>query len=67
MTDHPADVAGRPEHFARTNIVEAAHGPGQRYGVAAAVADDALGLAGRATGVENVKRIGRLGCDATMW
>ena len=59
MADHPADVRGGPEHLARLDAVEVAHRPFQRDHVAAIVAHDALGLAGRARGVEHVERIGR--------
>ncbi len=56
----PAHVRGRPIDFARLDTVDVAHGPEQRGGVAAMVADDPLGLAGRARGVEDVERVGGL-------
>ena len=59
VADHPADVGGRPEHLARLDAVDVLHRPVERDGVAAVVAHDALGLAGRARGVEDVERIGR--------
>ena len=59
VADHPADVGGRPEDLARIHVVDVLHRPLQRHGMAAVVAHDALGLAGRARGVEDVERVGR--------
>ena len=58
VADDPADVAGGPEHVARADVVDVAHAPRQRHRVTAVVAHDALGLAGRAGGVEHVERVG---------
>ena len=59
VADDPADVAGGPPHVARADAVDVAHRPAQRDGVPAVVADDALGPARRAGGVEDVERVGR--------
>ena len=64
MADDPTDVGGGPEHLARRNIVKPVHRPGQRHEIAAGIADDAFGHAGRAGRVENVEGIGRLHFDA---
>ena len=66
VADHPADVGGRPEHLARLNAVDVGHRPFERDHVAAVVADDALGLAGRAGGVEDVERVGGGDGDARL-
>ena len=58
MADHPADVGGRPEDLAGLDAELVPHRPFERDHVAAIVAHDALGLAGRAGGVEDVERIG---------
>ena len=58
MADHPADIGGRPEHLARLDAELVLHRPFERDHVAAIVAHDALGLAGRAGGVEDVERVG---------
>ena len=58
MADHPADVGGGPEHLAGIDAVDVLHRPFERDHVAAIVAHDALGLAGRAGGVEDVERVG---------
>jgi hypothetical protein len=58
MADDPADIAGRPVHVPGLDTVDHAHGVEQGDGVAAGVAHHALGLSGRAGGVEDVERIG---------
>ena len=58
MADHPADVGRRPEGLARLDPELVPHRPFQRDHVPAIVADDALGLAGRARGVDDVERVG---------
>ena len=58
MADHPADVGGRPESLARLDAEFVPHRPFERDHVAAIVAHDALGLAGRAGGVDDVERVG---------
>ena len=58
VPDHPADVRGRPVHLAGPDAVDALHAPLERDGVARAVADHALGLAGGARGVEDVEGVG---------
>ena len=58
MADHPADVGGRPESLARLDAEFVPHRPFQRDHVAAIVAHDPLGLAGRARRVDDVERIG---------
>ena len=60
VADHPADVGGGPEDLAGIDAVDVLHRPGERHAVAAVVAHHALGLAGRARGVEDVQRVGRL-------
>ena len=60
VADHPADVRGRPEDLARVHVVDVRHAPRERHRVPAVVAHDALGTAGRARGVEDVERVGRL-------
>ena len=60
MADNPTHIGCRPEHFARLDVVDGAHRPGQRHHVAAIVAHHALWLAGRAGCVENVERVGRI-------
>ena len=60
MADHPADVGGGPERLAGIDAVDRLHRPFQRDHVAAIVAHDAFRLAGRAGGVEDVERVGRL-------
>src|SRR3546814_3442398 len=47
VTDHPADVRGRPVDLARLDAVDVAHRPFERDDVPAVVADDDLRLAGR--------------------
>ena len=59
MTHHPADVRRRPVDLARIDTVDVLHRPFERHRVAAVVADDPLGHAGGARGIENIKRIGR--------
>ena len=58
MADHPADIGSRPEDLAGLDAELVPHRPFQRDHVAAIVAHDALGLAGRAGRVEDVERIG---------
>ncbi len=58
MADHPADIARRPIDLARIGAVEILHRPFERDHVAAIVAHHALGDAGRARGVEDIKRVG---------
>ncbi len=60
MADDPADIGGGEERIARLHAVDVRHRPVERHGVPAIVAHDALGLPGRAGGVEDVERIGRL-------
>ena len=57
VPDHPADVGGRPEHVPGQHAVDVGHRPGQRHGVAAVVAHDALRVAGRPGGVQDVQRV----------
>src|SRR5438045_4047560 len=59
MTDYPADIGGGPEHFVRLHAVDVPQRPVERDRMPAIVADDALGDAGRARGIEDVERIGR--------
>ena len=66
VADHPADVGRRPEHLARIDAVEILHRPFERDHVAAIVAHHALGAAGRARGVEHIKRVGRLDRHAVI-
>ena len=58
MADDPADVRRRPEHLARLDAIKVRHRPLERDHVAAIVAHHALGLPGRAGGVEDVERVG---------
>ena len=58
VSDHPADVGRGPVHLAGLDPVDVLHRPLQRDGVAAVVANHALGLAGGAGGVEDVEGIG---------
>src|SRR5437879_9954877 len=58
MANDPTDVGCGPEHVAGMAAINIFHCPLQRDRMAAVVADDTLGLAGRARGVEDVKRIG---------
>ncbi len=60
VTDDPADVGRGPVDLARLDAVDVLHGPVERHRVAAVVAHDALRLAGRAGGVQNVERVGRV-------
>lgn len=57
MADHPADIGCGPEHLARLHAELVAHRPVQRHHVPAIVAHHALGLAGRAGGVEHIERV----------
>ena len=58
VADDPADVGGGPIDLARLDAVKVFHGPFERDHVAAVVAHHALRHAGRARGVEHVKRVG---------
>ena len=60
VADHPADVGGRPEHISRPHAVDRLHRPREGNRVPPVIAHHALRLAGRARGVEDVKRIGGL-------
>ena len=60
MTDDPADVAGREHGLAGCEREDAPHRRRQRDRVAAGVALHALGLAGRARRVEDVRGLGGL-------
>ena len=64
VADDPADVGSRPVDLARIDPVDVLHRPGERDRVAAVVADDALRLAGRPGGVEDVERVGCFDGDA---
>ena len=59
VADDPADVGRGPVGLARADAVDVLHGPLERDGVAAVVADDALRHARRPRRVEDVERIGR--------
>ena len=59
VADHPADVGAAPPDLARLDAVEVLHRPFQRDHMPAIVAHDALRLARRARGVEDIERIGR--------
>src|SRR5947207_15354780 len=66
MANDPTDVGCGPEHVAGMAAINIFHCPLQRDRMAAVVADDALGLAGRARGVEDVNRSGS--CNwTTVW
>src|SRR5699024_11133225 len=67
MADHPADIGCRPIDLSRLHVVDVPHRPVHRHHVAAARANDALGIAGRARRVENVKRLGTADRDAIGW
>ena len=67
VADDPADVGRRPVDLAGLDVVDVAHRPRERDGVAAVVADDPLRLPGRPGRVEDVERIGRLDRDAVGW
>ena len=58
VADHPADIRSGPIHVAGFGVVDVFHGPHQRDGVPAVVADDSLRPARRARGVEHVQRVG---------
>ena len=60
VADHPADIGAAPPDFAGFDAVEIEHRPFQRHQMPAIVAHHALGNAGRARGVEDIERIGRL-------
>ena len=64
VADDPPDVGCREPHVARPDVVDVLHRPAQGHGVAAVVADDALGPARRAGRVEHVERVGGLDLDA---
>ena len=64
VPDDPADVGRGPVDLARLDVIDVRHRPRERDRVAAVVADDPLRLPGRAGGVEDVERIGRLDRDA---
>ena len=64
MADDPADVGRRPECLAGLHVVDVRHRPAQRDEIAADVAHHAFRDAGRAGGVEDIERIGRLQLDA---
>ncbi len=64
VPDDPADVGGGEHRLARLDVVDIAHRPAQRDGVAAVVAVDALGLSGGPGRVEDVERVGRCDLDA---
>src|SRR6185369_2738120 len=53
------DVGRRPERLAWLDAELVPHGPFELHHMTAGVAHDALGLAGRARGVDDVERIGR--------
>ena len=58
VADDPADVGRGPIHFARIHSVNIFHRPVQRDGMTAVVANDALWLASRPRGVEQVEGVG---------
>ncbi len=58
VADHPADVGGGEHGLAGATDEDVLHRRRQRHGIAAGVALHALGLAGRARGVEDVGRLG---------
>ncbi|EGE58250.1 hypothetical protein RHECNPAF_3340049 [Rhizobium etli CNPAF512] len=60
MADDPADIGRRPEDLARFQPVDIPHRPVQRDHMPAIVAHHALRLPGRAGGIEDIERIGRL-------
>ncbi len=64
MPHDPADVAGGEHRLPRPEVEDVPERPGQRHGVPAVVAHDALGAPGRAGGVEDVQRVRRLHRDA---
>ena len=64
MADDPADIGRGPEDLARLDAIDVLHGPVQHHHVAAIVPHHALGLAGRAGGVEDVERVERADRDA---
>jgi hypothetical protein len=57
MAHHPADVGRRPVDLPRLDAVDVLHGPLQRDQVPPVITHDALRLAGRARGVEDVERV----------
>ncbi len=59
MADHPADIGGGQHDLAAGYVVDVAHRPGQRHGVAAVVAHHALRFPGGPGGIEDIERIGR--------
>ena len=58
VTDHPADVGGRPVHLAGLDPIEVLHRPLERDHVPAIVAHHPLGLPGGTRRVEDVERVG---------
>ena len=54
MPHDPAHIRGRPEHIAHAAVIDGAHRPVQRDQMACGGADDALGLARGAAGVQHV-------------
>ena len=59
VADDPPDVGGGEHRVTWSDVVDVAHRPGERHGIASGVADDSLRVAGRAGGVEDIQRIGR--------
>ena len=59
MADDPADIGRRPVYVTGIHPVDVLHRPLQGDKMPAIVADHALGLAGGARRVEDVKRVGR--------
>ena len=59
VAHRPAEIGGGPVDLAGLDAVDVAHAPGEGDQVAAVVADDALGQARGARGVQDVERVGR--------
>src|SRR6266478_5841826 len=57
MADDPAHVGGGPEDLSGLNAVYILHAPGEHDCMSAVVAHHALGLARRAGGIEDIKRV----------
>ena len=56
----PAHVGRRPEHIARTGVVDGAHRPVQRHQMPGGGAHHALGRAGGARGIKDIGRMAAL-------
>ena len=64
VADDPADIRGSPEDLSRLHVVYVSHRPVQRNEMAACRADNALGLAGGAGSIQNIRRVIAFHMDA---